>query len=50
MPHSLPPVVSKSARYRGSSLLSSSVHRAVRVAPAVVLLWAVSGWALGWWQ
>jgi len=36
-------------RYRGSALLASCWARMARVALAVALLWALTGWALGWW-
>ncbi|NYT64645.1 hypothetical protein H0A58_01520 [Alcaligenaceae bacterium] len=35
--------------YRGSSLLDSALSRMVRVLLAVLLLWALTGWAMGWW-
>ena len=36
-------------RYRGSALLASCWARMARVALAAALLWALTGWALGWW-
>ncbi|MDS1140186.1 hypothetical protein RE432_07030 [Pusillimonas sp. SM2304] len=38
-----------SRRYRGSALLSSSVQRMARVLLAVLFLWMLTGWAMGWW-
>jgi len=38
------------AAYRGSALLASSGGRMLRVFVAVVFLWAMTGWAMGWWQ
>ncbi|MBP6019463.1 MAG: hypothetical protein KA735_08220 [Burkholderiaceae bacterium] len=35
--------------YCGSALLDSSVARMARVLLAVLLLWALTGWAMGWW-
>jgi len=35
--------------YRGSSVLASSAGRALRVMVAVVFLWGLTAWAMGWW-
>ena len=43
-----PPPRMKS-RYRGSLLLGSAAHRVLRLLPVLALVWALSGWALGWW-
>jgi len=48
--HLSPPSSPQGARrYRGSGLLASSFQRMVRVLPAVLFLWALTGWAMGWW-
>ena len=39
----------RSAAYRGSALLASSWGRVLRMLLAVVFLWALTGWAMGWW-
>ncbi|WP_193383940.1 hypothetical protein [Pusillimonas sp. T7-7] len=36
-------------RYRGSALLASGMQRMLRVLPAVLCLWALTGWAMEWW-
>lgn len=38
------------SRYRGSSLLASGLQRVMVTAPLVLALWALCGWALGWWS
>jgi hypothetical protein len=43
------PLSSRSARYRGSSLLLSAGARMGRVALVVLGLWGLTGWALQWW-
>jgi len=35
--------------YRGSSVLASSAGRALRVMVAVLFLWGLTAWAMGWW-
>ncbi|MBV6305541.1 hypothetical protein KVP10_11635 [Candidimonas humi] len=47
MPH--PVVPTHPARQRsGSTLLASCGVRVARVAVAVVVMWALTGWAMGW--
>lgn len=38
----------KTGGYRGSALLHSSAKRMLRVLLVVVLMWVLTGWALGW--
>ena len=40
---------SRPGRYRGSSLLLSDGQPMRRGAPAVAVLWLLTGWALQWW-
>lgn len=35
--------------YRGSVLLASGAERVVRALAASAFLWALTGWAMGWW-
>lgn len=39
----------RSRPYRGTALLTSSLARASRVLLAVMFLWMLTGWAMGWW-
>lgn len=39
----------RSTAYRGSAVLASSWGRALRVLAAVLFLWGLTGWAMGWW-
>ncbi|CAM5199441.1 putative protein OS=Castellaniella defragrans (strain DSM / CCUG 39792 / 65Phen) OX=1437824 GN=BN940_02246 PE=4 SV=1 [Castellaniella denitrificans] len=43
------PFFDRPGRYRGSSLLLSAGRRMRRAALAVLFLWLLTGWALGWW-
>lgn len=38
-----------SSAYHGSALLASGWQRLARVLPAVLFLWLLAGWGLGWW-
>jgi hypothetical protein len=49
MPISPSPLESGRSRYRGTALLASGAQRVLRVLPLVAGLWALCGWALGWW-
>ena len=39
----------RSAAYRGSAVLASAWGRVLRVLVAVVALWGLTGWSMGWW-
>jgi hypothetical protein len=39
----------KTPSHHGSALLYSAARRVVHVLFAVVFLWGLTGWGMGWW-
>ncbi|MGB6102359.1 MAG: hypothetical protein WBF88_00730 [Pusillimonas sp.] len=42
-------LASGARRYRGSALLASCLQRVAKVSLAVLFMWALTSWAMGWW-
>ena len=45
----IPQSSSRATRRRMSFLLASALNRMGMAAACVLVIWAVTGWAMGWW-